>query len=259
MIPTKRKSKEKKIPNVIAIIAVRMGSKRLYGKPLCLIEGKPIIGHLIDILKKVPEINSIVLATSDKEENKIFVEYAKKTRLFCYVDVNYDEEDVLGRLIRAAQILKADHVVRATSEGPIKYHNISEAVKHHLETGADLTFAEKLPGGTNVEVLSLSAMKKAYAFNDKYHCEAVSLCMFEHPEMFKIEILTPPKDIQKPEIELDVDTNDNLLAIREIFKNVKKDKNGFVKVEDTLNFLERRPHLIKMLMSGRKPIGRIWE
>lgn len=88
---------------VSAILAVRMGSKRLYGKPMCQIEGKPIIGRLIEILRSVPEIDSVVLATSDKDENKNFVEYAKQNGLFCYVDVGHDEEDALGRLIRAAE------------------------------------------------------------------------------------------------------------------------------------------------------------
>ncbi|MFH1401642.1 MAG: hypothetical protein ABIG40_01635 [Parcubacteria group bacterium] len=255
MMLTKEKNKKS---NIVAIIAVRMGSKRLYGKPLYTIENKPVVGHLIDIFRKIPEINSVVLATSDKEENKVFVEYAKKNKLFCHVDFNRDEEDVLGRLIRAAEAVNAEHVVRATSEGPIRYHNIGETIKQHLEGGADMTFTEKLPTGTNVEILSLSAMKKAYEFNDKYHCAAASLCMFEHPEMFKIEILTPPKGVQRPDIDLDVDTKENLLAMREIFKNVKKDKNGFVGVEDALDFLKGKPHLVEMLTGGHKPEGRIW-
>jgi spore coat polysaccharide biosynthesis protein SpsF len=259
MIPTKSKEGSKLL-NISAIIAVRMRSKRLYGKPLCLIEGKPIVGHLIDIFRKVPEISSVVLATSSNEENKIFVDYVRQNGLFCYVDVSHNEEDVLGRLIRAANVVKAEHIVRATSEGAIRYHNIGEVIRHHLETDADLTFTEKLPGGTNVEVLSLSSMKKAYKLDDKYHCAMVSLCMCEHPEMFKIEVLTPPKEVQRPELDLDVDTEGNLFAVKEIFRNVNRDENGFVRVEDALAFLEKQPHLIKMLMDGRKVAeGRIWE
>ena len=248
------------MPNVVAIIAVRMASTRLYGKPLATVEGKPIVGHLIDIFRKVPEINSIVLATSDTEENKVFVDYAEQSGLFCYVDDGHSEEDVLGRLIRAADIVKADHVVRATSEGPIRYHNIGEVIKHHLQTEADLTYTEKLPGGTNVELIHLSAMKKAYEFDSKYHCAMVTLCMNEHPEMFKIEVITPPENLQRPELDLDVDTEDNLFAIRELFKNVRKDENGFLNVEDALIFLEKEPRLVAMLTEGRKPAeGRIWE
>lgn len=244
---------------IVAILAVRMGSKRLYGKPLQKIEGKTIVGHLIDILKCIPEIESVILATSDKKENQVFVEFSEKNNLFCYVDKGYDEEDVLGRLVRASETVKADIVIRATSEEPIKYNNISEVIQHHIKTGADLTYTRLLPSGTSVEVISYNAMKKAYEMDDKYHSPLVSLCMFEHPKEFKIEKLTPPKELQRPDINLDVDTEENLFALKEIFKNVKRDKNGFINVRDALDFLEKQPHLVKMLVSGRKSEMRIWE
>lgn len=246
--------------NISAIVAVRMASKRLYGKPLCLIEGKPIVGHLIDVLEKVPEIDSIVLAISGKKENQVFIDYAKQNGYRFYVDEGHDEEDVLGRIIRAAEAVGADHVVRATSEGPIKYHNISQVIQHHLESGTDLTYTEKLPGGTNVEVLSLAALRTAYEFDEKYHCAMVTLCMFENPDKFKVDALTPPEKVQKPELDLDVDTEQNLFAVKELFRNVKADENGFLRVDDVLEFLERQPHLIGLLRDGRKEFeGRIWE
>jgi spore coat polysaccharide biosynthesis protein SpsF len=244
----------------VAIIAVRIASKRLYGKPLATVEDKPILTHLVNIFKKVPEIDSIMLAISGEKENQVFVDYAKENGLPYYVDVEHDEEDVLGRLIRAAERIKAEHVVRATSEGPIKYHNISEVIKYHIKTGADLTFTEKLPGGTNVEVIRLSAMRKAYEFDKKYHCAIATLCMYEHPEMFKIKKITPPKNTQKPELDLDVDTESNLLAVREIFKKAERDENGFVMVESAIALVDKHPHLKKMLADGRKAFeGRIWE
>ena len=248
------------MPNVVAIIGIRMASTRLYGKPLKPIEGKPIVGHLIDIFKSVREIDSIVLATSDKEENKVFLDYAKQQGLFCYIDIGHSEEDVLGRLIRTADIVKADYVVRATPEGPIRYQNTDKVIKRHLSTGADLTYTEKLPGGTNVEVISLSAMKRAYQLDEKYHCAMVTLCMNEHPDIFKIEIITPPKHLQRPELDLDVDTEGNLSAVREIFDNARRDKDGFVDVEDAIAYVDKHPRLARMLAEGRNPIeGRVWQ
>lgn len=247
------------LPKIVAILAVRMGSKRLYGKPLQLIEGKPIVGHLIDILKSVSEIDCIILATSDKKENQVLIEYAEKNCLYCYVDKGYDEEDVLGRLIRAGESQNTDIVIRATSEEPIKYDNISEVIQHHIRTKSDLTYTRLLPSGTSVEVINFSAMKKAYDVDKKYHSPLVTLCMLEHPKLFKIEVLTPPKKLQRSDISLDIDTEENLFATKEIFKHVKKDENGFIHVEDALDFLKNRNDLIEMLNSGRKTEQRIWE
>ena len=243
---------------ICAILAVRMDSKRLYGKPLCKIQGKPIVGHLIDIFRKVSEIDDIILATSEKEENKIFADYSNENNMLCYVDRGYDEEDVLGRLIRAADNFQVDQVVRATSEQPIQYDNISKVIKHHLKYNADITFTEKLPIGTNFEIIKLDAMKKAYSFDKKYHCASVSLCMYEHPELFKIEIITPPKKIQRPEIPLDVDTPKNLSALRAIFRDVDKDKNGFVRLEDAIDYVDKNPKILQMLLDGTKSGSRIW-
>lgn len=255
--PAKKQAKRKQ--NVVAIIAVRMSSTRLHAKCLARIEGKPIVGHLIDIFRKVPEIDSVVLATSGKKENLGFVGYAKKLGLYCYVDKGHDEEDVLGRTIRAADIVGADQIVRGTSEGPIRMQNIGEVIKRHLKTGSDLTFIEKLPGGTNVEIVSLDALKRGYAMGKRYHCSAITKSMFENPKKFKIDIITPPKKFQRPELDLDVDTPVNLFAVREIFENVKRDKNGFIDVEATLDYLADKPLLVKMLQEGRNPVeGRIW-
>jgi len=80
-----------------------------------------------------------------------------------------------------------------------------------------------------------------------------------HPEMFKIEVITPPKEVQRPELDLDVDTESNLFAVREIFRNAERDKNGFVEVEGAIALVDKHPHLKKMLANGRKAFeGRIW-
>ena len=55
-----------------AIIQARMSSKRLPGKVFKLINGKPIIEHLMIKLKKSKLIkDSIIATTSEKEDQKI--------------------------------------------------------------------------------------------------------------------------------------------------------------------------------------------
>jgi len=50
----------------IAIIPARMGSSRFPGKPMALISGKPMIGHVHDNVKKCKLLEFVVVATCDK-------------------------------------------------------------------------------------------------------------------------------------------------------------------------------------------------
>ena len=49
-----------------AVIQARMGSSRLPGKILMKLEGTPILEHIVRRLNQVKNINTIIVATSDK-------------------------------------------------------------------------------------------------------------------------------------------------------------------------------------------------
>jgi 3-deoxy-manno-octulosonate cytidylyltransferase (CMP-KDO synthetase) len=53
--------------NVLVLIPARMGSTRFPGKPLALIEGKPMIGHVLERAKAAQGINKVAVATCDAE------------------------------------------------------------------------------------------------------------------------------------------------------------------------------------------------
>ena len=53
--------------NVVAIIPARMGSTRFPGKPMALINGKPMIGHVYQNVSNSTQVSLTVVATCDKE------------------------------------------------------------------------------------------------------------------------------------------------------------------------------------------------
>lgn len=52
---------------ILALIPARMGSSRFPGKPMALILGKPMVGHVYERVAKSPLLDLTVVATCDKE------------------------------------------------------------------------------------------------------------------------------------------------------------------------------------------------
>ena len=83
--------------NLSAILACRSASTRLYRKPFQKIINETIIENLFN-LRKINQIDNIILAISDQSDNKIFVDFAKHFKL------NYvqgDENNVLSKISTA--------------------------------------------------------------------------------------------------------------------------------------------------------------
>ena len=67
--------------NYIAVIQIRMGSKRLKKKSLAYIGNYKIIDWVIRRIKISKSLDDIILATTNKPEDKIFKKYAKKYKI----------------------------------------------------------------------------------------------------------------------------------------------------------------------------------
>ena len=64
-----------------AIIEARMNSSRLPGKILYKANNRSFLYHLISRLKKVQQINEIILATTQNKNDDILSSVAKKIKL----------------------------------------------------------------------------------------------------------------------------------------------------------------------------------
>lgn len=53
--------------NILALIPARMGSSRFPGKPMALISGKPMIGHVYERVARSPLLTMAAVATCDRE------------------------------------------------------------------------------------------------------------------------------------------------------------------------------------------------
>jgi spore coat polysaccharide biosynthesis protein SpsF len=77
---------------IAVFIPIRLGSSRLPKKPLIEIKGKSLIEHLIERVKTAKLPNQIVLCTTTKPEDSVFIDIARKCNVKCF---RGSEKDIL--------------------------------------------------------------------------------------------------------------------------------------------------------------------
>lgn len=245
---------------VIATLACRVQSKRLYAKPLQYIDIDKeisILEYLVGFLKTCEGIDEIILAISEGLENKPFEVLAQKMNLQYVIG---PEHDVQQRLIMAADKGNGDIVYRVTTECPFIYMDtFKDTLKAHINNKAALTVIEGLPEGTYYEIINLSDLKRAHAEGESRHrSELCTLYMCENPSKFYLQKLsTESIKLQRPDIRLTVDYPEDLIVVREVYRAIKRE-GSYIKVEDIIEYMDSNPKLKEINGWIEAGIGRIW-
>ena len=178
-------------PRVVVIIQARMNSSRLPGKvllPLPLNGTTTVLGHVVARAKTLAPSQWVVVATSTQTADDQLAAAALALGISVF---RGDEQDVLGRFCGALAEHDADVAVRITADNPaIDPAFMLAAVAHHLATQADYTLTTGLPLGTNIEVISATALRRTQAEATRpEEREHVTPYLRRHPELFHLETL----------------------------------------------------------------------
>ena len=243
-------------PRFVATLACRNRSTRLYAKPLQLLGHQTILEHLVERIRRIKRLDQILLAISDGEENRVYIEYANRLGLEY---VFGDEKDMQGRLILAGDKAQASVILRITTECPFPYvENIEALLDRHLAENADLTVCEGLPEGTYSEIISLAALKRAHEEGeDRHRSEYSTLYLCEHPEKFRLLRVTAPPHLHRPDIRLTVDYPEDLIVCRALVEALGQGGRYFA-LEEIIAHMDAHPALKAVngwIDSGQ---GRIW-
>jgi spore coat polysaccharide biosynthesis protein SpsF len=220
------------IPNIVLIIQARMGSTRLPGKSMMDLAGAPLVGRLLERVKKANKINQIVLATSDQKKDDIL------QKLACDYRVDYfrgSENDLVDRYYQCAKLFKADIVLRLPADNPCpEPSEYDRLIKYHLESDNDFSsnicnfMNNGYPDGIGVEAFSFSSLEKIW--NNESNAEKrehVALNYYDYindkipiGSLFKVGTIKCLEEYSRTDIVLDVNTQAEYRLIKKLYDNL---------------------------------------
>src|SRR5688572_32976946 len=99
--------------NIVGIIPARFGSTRFPGKALALLQGKPIVQHVVERAQKAWTLSEIIVATDDAR-------IAEVTSAFCRTEMTSPTHPSgTDRAAEVASRCKCDGVMNIQGDEPL--------------------------------------------------------------------------------------------------------------------------------------------
>lgn len=210
---------------IVGVIQARMGSKRLPGKSILPLAGKPLLYRFIERVLKAKMIDKVILATTKKQEDDCLCDIAKELGIDVF---RGSDNDLVGRIYNAAKQYNPYAVVRLCADNPliedkeidriIARFMISSktSVKRYLFSNTHNIQDNGYPDGLGAEVYLFGDLKwlAAHEHNIEYR---------EHPHKYfyednSIKTLPCPDNFKGySHLKLDVNTQEEYEYIKTIY------------------------------------------
>lgn len=208
----------------IAILAqARMSSKRLPGKMMTTVNGKPLIEYVVGRLRLSKRADMLAVVTSSEADDDAIAHWCRGSGVECF---RGPLNDVYERLRQAAQHFHCDVFVRISSDSPFIDARLIDHMIDVFKSGEyDLVtnvIPRAFPKGESVEIIrSVFLEKYAGAVMGPEDREHVTPYFYRSPSEFRIKnVANAAGDFSKS--NLCVDTPEDL----ERFKQVVESFNG---------------------------------
>lgn len=226
---------------IVGIIQTRIKTPR---EKLILekVNNRKIIDHFLNTINKINTFDSIILAAPENSEKILFSKIASDHQ----IKVFFGPNNILERLILAAQQEKADLIVRFTGNAPFFDKDLTrELIKIHLSSNADYSYGKGFPQGILPEVINVQTLLKVR----KIHCPGAYHCYIkENPDLFKTSFLKNTFDLE--DIRLNINSDLDLLVAKEIFKSISQQKLSYKNL--ILNLPSVLTNLMHSLIDSQK-------
>jgi spore coat polysaccharide biosynthesis protein SpsF len=215
---------------VVLIIQARMGSTRLPGKSMMDLAGAPLVGRILERVRRCQTLDEIVLAIPDTASDRALGDLGESHGVTVFAGA---EDDLVERYYQAALASRADVVGRLPADNATpEPSEIDRIVEHHLSLGRR-GFSSNLsvigdsgyPDGIGAEVFDFSLLAEARERHaDPRQREHVHLNFFDYgrqqpvdADWCPISTLSCPPEFRRPDLVLDVNTPEQYEFMRQLY------------------------------------------
>lgn len=168
------------------IIQARMSSTRLPGKVMKPLGSRPVLEQVVRRVQQA-RIDEVVIATSTGSEDDILADWCERQSVTCY---RGSLHDVLGRYHGAAVMVRAETVIRVTSDCPLYDPTLLNAMLEQFH-GCDYlsnVVERRFPRGLDTEIFTFAALDKAFReAAEPAEREHVTPYIHRHPDRFRLK------------------------------------------------------------------------
>ncbi|MBM4305791.1 MAG: hypothetical protein FJ123_03545 [Deltaproteobacteria bacterium] len=220
---------------IVGVVVARMRSKRLPGKPMLDLAGKPSIERHIERLCMVNGISDIYIATSKARGNLPLFEQAERLGVKIYAGA---EEDVVERFVSIGKASEADALVRIGCDKPLFCYELLQKNVASYQGEDYIYFKQGVTVGAAHEILSLNALREVHK---NYLGTAIAQYMREHPHKFDIRPIEADTLYKRPEYRLALDTPEDYRLLKILFEALQAQVP--IPTREALAYLDDNPQL----------------
>ncbi len=237
---------------VVLIIQARMGSSRLPGKSMMDLAGEPLVGRILERVKRCRKVDEIVLAIPDTPQDAPLAQLGKNYGVTVFTG---SENDLVERYYQAALASRADYIVRLPADNATpEASEIDRIIEHHLSLGRR-GFSSNLasihhsgyPDGIGAEIFDFSLLEEARAQNtDARKREHVHLNFFDYGTQKAVDetwcpisTLKCPDHFRRPDLVLDVNTPEQYEFMKNLYRDLYP-KNPNFHITDIIQWYDTK-------------------
>lgn len=196
-------------------LQARLESTRLPRKALLPLGDSSVVEQAMASLARVPaDVHALL---TDKTGGRELGPRAQRCGFQVFVG---DPEDVLCRFADAVRFFQVDLLVRATGDNPLVSWELAGMAIERAGT-SDYTGFLGSPLGTGVEVIRASALLRADAeARERYDREHVAPYLYHNPDLFAVNRMPVPVELELPEARVTLDTLEDFEFITRIYRDL---------------------------------------